>query len=170
MSYKTNRNITMIDDLPFLDELENTRSNGLSMIPSDNMPTVQKFIRNNNYNPPFESGMSNQQPPRPQQQPPPPPPQQETDMFDMIDDPRMYMSQNHHQQQLQQQLQHQPPPPQYQPHQFFNHELSCINVADHTTNCIVCSKLYQNNTTGYIIVIILLAIISILLLKRVLNV
>jgi len=183
MSYRTNKQITMIDDLPFLDELENPRSNGLTMIPTDNMPTVQKFIRNNNYNPPVESGMSNQPSPnihqqqhnnhqqeqyqqyqqhqhQHQQQHQQQKHNQESFEHEMFNDPRIFMSQ------------FQEPQEQTHTHRFFHNpnEPSCIVVAEHTTNCIVCSKLYQNNTTGYIIVIIILAIISILLLKRVLNV
>ena len=174
MSYRTNRQITMIDDLPFLDDIENSKTNGLTMIPTDNTTTVQKFIRNNNYNPPVESGMSNQtsssmqqqqqqqmqqqiqQMQQIQQQQ-----QQETFENEMFDDPRIYMSRF---QEPQEQAR------SYHSSRSHSHEPSCITVAEHTTNCIVCSKLYQNNMTGYIIVIIILAIISILLLKRVLNV
>jgi hypothetical protein len=85
--------------------------------------------------------------------------QQESFEHQMIEDPRVFISQ------MQETREHQ----KHRMHHNF-HEPSCITVAEHTTNCIVCSKLYQNNSTGYIIVIILLAIISILLLKRVLNV
>lgn len=173
MSYRTNKQITMIDDLPFLDELENNKTNVLSMIP-DNMQTVNKFIRNNNYNPPFESGMSNQSSSNAQQQmqqqqiqqqiqqqqiQQQQQKQQETFEHEMFDDPRMYMSGFQGAQEEPRSF-----------HRSHHHEPSCITVAEHTTNCIVCSKLYQNNMTGYIIVIIILAIISILLLKRVLNV
>ena len=45
-NYKTNKNITMIDDLPFLDDLENNtrNNNGLMMIPSDTSSRVQKTL------------------------------------------------------------------------------------------------------------------------------
>jgi len=158
-NYKTNKNITMIDDLPFLDDIENNtlNNNGLTMIPSDTSSKVQKFIRNTNtHNPQFESGMNMNQLPSPQQQYVSQPPQF---MNEIIDDPRNYQN-----------IQ----PMQYEPQQqrrYNNYdEPTCIQVADHTMNCVVCSKLYQCNNTGYIVIIILLAIISILLLKRVLNV
>lgn len=167
-NYRTNRNYTLIEELPDLEELERNQpqqqSNGFSMIPPDNANQMQKFIRNG-YEPPMESGMIPQQPQqRPQRQqnqqeqqvtiqqfiPPPPPPQNY-----MIEDPRMFEP---------------PPMHEHRHHMMMGGELNCINVADHTTNCVVCSRLYQSNNAGYIVVIILLAIICILLLKRVLNV
>lgn len=47
---------------------------------------------------------------------------------------------------------------------------SCLDVADHIANCPICSKFYNNDKTIYIIAIVLLAIVCILLLKRVLDV
>jgi hypothetical protein len=170
MSYRTNKNYTLIEELPDLEELERGNQNynggGMNMIPPDNANQIQKFIRNNVYEPPVESGMAQpQQRPQQRQQPqpvqpppdqtqitqfimPPPPPQPQ-----FMDDSMMY-------EQNQQMY-------RYHPHSY---EINCINVADHTTNCIVCSRLYQHNTSGYIVIIILLSIICILLLKRVLNV
>ena len=47
---------------------------------------------------------------------------------------------------------------------------TCIEVADHIANCPICSKFYNNDKTIYIIAIIMLAIVCILLLKRVLDI
>ena len=47
--------------------------------------------------------------------------------------------------------------------------LNCVNVANHVKNCPVCSKLYSNDKTLYIIIIVVLAVISALLLKKVLE-
>ncbi len=47
---------------------------------------------------------------------------------------------------------------------------SCVSVSDHVLNCKVCTKLYQNDRTIYIITIVFLSIICILLLKKVLNI
>jgi hypothetical protein len=168
-NYKTNKNYTLIEELPELEELErgnHNRSGGINMIPPDNANQIQKFIRNNVYEPPIESGMSQRQQPPPIQQPqpiqqPPPPviqdfqveqfiPQSKHNHF--IEEPQFYQ------------------PPMYRQHQQHSYDINCINVADHTTNCVVCSRLYQHNTSGYIVIIILLSIICILLLKRVLNV
>ena len=158
-NYRTN--VTMIDDLPSLDDLEG--NSGLSMIPSDNANQINKFIRNG-YQPPQESGMHTRQHQKqiqiyeqlPQQQQPQqiqiyePPPQQQIQLYE------------HPSQKL-------PEMQFYEQPKNISH-LSCISVAEHASNCIVCSRLYNNDRTGYIIVIILLAIICILLLKRVLNV
>jgi len=134
-NYRTN--VTMIDDLPSLDDLEG--NSGLSMIPSDNANQINKFIRNG-YQPPQEAGMNTRQ----QQQ------QQQLPVYEAQPQEIQFYEQ-----------------PKYAKH--IEH-LSCISVAEHANNCIVCSRLYNNDRTGYVIVIILLAIICILLLKRVLNV
>jgi hypothetical protein len=47
---------------------------------------------------------------------------------------------------------------------------SCLDVADHVENCPICSKIYKTDTTIYLIAIVVLAIISIILLKKVLDV
>jgi len=169
MSYRTNRNYTLIEELPDLEELERNQPNAFNMIPPDNANQMQKFIRNNAYDPPMESGMNAFQPQRHQQRqdqqvtqqfiPPPPPPPQNY----MIEDPRMFEPIHDHR--------HMSHPMEHMSnHMGMSGELNCINVAEHTTNCVVCSRLYQQNNAGYIVTIILLAIICILLLKRVLNV
>ena len=165
-NYRTNRNYTLIEELPDLEDLERNQpqqQNAFNMLPPDNANQVQKFIRNNTYEPLIESGMAPPQQHRHRQQnqqdqqitiqqfiPPPPPPQNY-----MIEDPRMF---------------EQPMHDHSRNHMMMGGELNCINVAEHTANCVVCSRLYQQNNAVYIVVIILLAIICILLLKRVLNV
>jgi len=47
---------------------------------------------------------------------------------------------------------------------------SCLDVAEHIANCPICSKFYNNDKTIYIIAIVVLAVVCILLLKRVLDV
>ena len=49
---------------------------------------------------------------------------------------------------------------------YSNH---CIDVAEHTANCVVCSKLYANNNTIFILIIVFLALVNLLLLKRILE-
>lgn len=149
----------MIDDLPSLDDLEG--NSGLSMIPSDNANQINKFIRNG-YQPPQESGMVSRQQPQVKQIY-----EQQPQQMQMYEQPPQQM-----------QIYEEPPQQMqiYEPMKHIKHQfheqahLSCISVADHASNCIVCSRLYNNDRTGYIIVIILLSIICILLLKRVLNV
>jgi hypothetical protein len=47
---------------------------------------------------------------------------------------------------------------------------SCIDCANHIASCPLCTQIYNNDKTIYIIAIVVLSIICILLLKRVLNV
>jgi hypothetical protein len=48
--------------------------------------------------------------------------------------------------------------------------VSCIDISCHIQNCPICSKFYNGDKSLYIIIIIILAIVSLLLLKRVLGV
>lgn len=48
--------------------------------------------------------------------------------------------------------------------------MSCIDISKHIQECPVCSKFYSNDKTVYIIAIVVLAVVCLLLLKRVLNV
>ena len=47
--------------------------------------------------------------------------------------------------------------------------IPCISIARHINNCPICSKFYRNDKTVYIIIIAVLVIISLLLLKKVLD-
>lgn len=154
MVYKTNRNITMIEDLPDLDQLDGHHQTGsmtMQMIPEEKMKQVQRVIRQNDYNPPSESGMTVYRPEMEYNEP------TIINNYDIDVIPSSQQSPYMMQQQA-------PAPSSY------IHNLSCVDVAEHTISCVVCSRLYQNNANGYIVVIILLSIICILLLKRVLNV
>ena len=153
-SQQNKRNVTYIDELPDLEDLESRPGmQGGPMMgvgqhtpfqhhgPPGGIPEkYKKFIRNPMGPPPPGSGMNpyNQQH---QQEffPPPFPPQQ-------FSPP-------------QQNTQTRPP----------NDSPSCLEIADHVGSCPICSKFYKNDNTIYIITIIMLAIICILLLKRVLN-
>jgi hypothetical protein len=162
-------NVTMIDDLPYLEDLE--RQSYINGVPPAELKQVSKFIRDTAYNPPNESGMGNHSqqfshpPSRYQKQPsqqnmvaPPKPQQQSQSQMIMIEqniDPD-FMRQQQQQQQMQQQM-----------HKILS--LSCIDVAEHTSNCIVCSKLYNTDTSLYIIVISILLLVSAILFKKVLD-
>lgn len=157
-------NVTMIDDLPYLEDLE--AKSFLNGVPPAELKQVSKFIRDTAYNPPNESGMSaythqpsrytipSRQKPQPAPQPPQPPQQSQAQMI-MIEqnniDPEI-MIQRQQQQQMHRVL-----------------SLSCIDVAEHTSNCIVCSKLYNTDTSLYIIVISILLLVSAILFKKVLD-
>lgn len=153
-------NVTMIDDLPYLEDLE--RESFINGVPPAELKQISKFIRNTAYNPPYESGMNSnmsqqqmimlsqqQQQSQPQQQQGPP----------------QIIEQNVDQIPLQ------PVDPnfrfQQQMHRILS--LSCVDVAEHTSNCIVCSKLYNTDTSLYIIVISILLLVSAILFKKVLD-
>lgn len=120
----------------------------------DDLPTLEsiapdsskfdKYIRNSHQTP-SESGMHNN-----------------SKIIVSPNDPRAQQQQQHeyfqHQQQLYEAPYDQRPPG------------NCIDVSDHVHNCPVCSKLYCNDKTIYIVIIVLLTIICILLLKKVLDV
>jgi len=46
----------------------------------------------------------------------------------------------------------------------------CIEVAEHISNCPICSKFYNVDKTPYILAIVILSIVCIILLKRVLSI
>lgn len=61
-----------------------------------------------------------------------------------------------------------PPPPQFVEN-YATPAPTCIDVADHTTNCPVCSKLYKNTNGALIAILVLLVLLVIFLLKRLLT-
>nr|QBK85379.1 MAG: hypothetical protein LCIVAC01_01880 [Iridovirus LCIVAC01] len=63
-----------------------------------------------------------------------------------------------------------PPPFQKESFEEDDKKLNCIDIAEHVKDCPICSKFYKRDNALYIIVIVVLAIITILLLKRVLNI
>jgi len=48
--------------------------------------------------------------------------------------------------------------------------VNCVDVANHTSQCPVCSRLYRTDYSWFIAIIIILSILNLLLLKKVLNV
>jgi hypothetical protein len=146
------RGVTMIDNLPDLDDLDN---NDLPSRPNPmerqimNRPEIQddkylKYIRPPTKMSPY-AGMDPSMPPmhRPMR---PLPSQQE------VIRPREVPT-----------LEQQPQLPHYL-------SFSCIDISKHIQECPICSRFYNNDKTVYVIVIIVLSIISLLLLKRVLSV
>jgi hypothetical protein len=57
----------------------------------------------------------------------------------------------------------------HQPHVQRALSLSCIDVAEHTSNCIVCSKIYNTDNSLYIISISVLLLIIVVLIKKILD-
>ena len=79
-----------------------------------------------------------------------------------------------HPQQHQQQPSHpQPSHPQPSQQQFrhpgYIQQMSCLDIAHHVQECLICSKFYNNDKSVYIISIVVLAILCLLLIKKVMN-
>jgi hypothetical protein len=182
-------NITLIDELPDLEDLEN-KSSILNREQSDK---VKKFIRSTNKNStPYEAGMKS---------PPTYNPNGPYPIGNMN-----YQNNNPHIQQHYQYNQNPYPPQQNYPYnnaiyydqnyigddsyiiphssgglapnsQMFyepynapkQRVLSCAEVADHSSTCSVCSKLYNNDKTIYIVIIVILMVICLFMLKKILN-
>lgn len=159
-------NVTMIDNLPTLDDLDNSAANLQS--PNSGMQGIEekysKFIRNR-HDMPAEAGMVSQNfsasAPRTISEHFTPPPSQ-----NHIQNPfaGSYESYQHPEnpQMMQMSINNKFNLPDNTP--------TCLDVADHVQNCPICSQFYKTNTSPYIISIIILAIICLLLLKKVLDV
>lgn len=139
-----NSHVTMIDELPELEDLEGVGDHHVQMNrqamerPGVNDLKYQKYIRNpQRINP--QAGMESYGPPP------------------MMQQQEMMMQDN-------------APPPRMQVQEVMNPPHNCIDIARHIESCPICSKFYQNDKTVYIIAIVILSIVCLLLLKRVLNV
>ena len=145
--YAQNKNITYVDDLPELEDLEHNNNSEFS---EQNIPEkFRKFIRRPMGPAPMESGMAPYNPPYNQQE------QQQLH--------------SHPQQHSQNFLVQQPPMPGSYSLEENSKSPTCLEIADHVSNCPICSKFYKNDNSIYIIAIIILSIMCVLLLKRVLD-
>lgn len=158
MSYAQSR--TMIEDLPDLDEMDQSMLSGNMGMQGDMDPNggglpphvaakYGKFIRQQHQVPP-ESGMGGA--PHPHQQHPQRP------QHSPGHDPRDHVP---HGQPIEM-------PGQQGP--TWNTNISCIEISNHVQGCPICSRFYNNDKSVYIIAIVVLLIVCLLLLKRVLNV
>lgn len=135
--------ITMIDDLPDLEDLEGVGNYPIQLDrtimdrPDIQDDKYQKYIRGNRKML-VQSGMERNEP-----------------------EPNMHME-NYGNMPMQ-------PPQQFNP-QNMGPSYNCVDVANHVQNCPVCSKFYNNDKTVYILAIVILSIVCLLLLKKVLNV
>ena len=144
--------VTMIDDLPTLETLERSSQN--DNIPQSGNHQIGKFIRQGggNMQLPKESGMTTN---------PPSLYKKKSYDYNELDTskPHKYQSQQSQQSQMMNMT-----------NRNMYYEPTCLDVCNHINSCPLCSRFYNNDKTGYIIVIIVLTIICLLLLKRVLNV
>lgn len=138
-----NQRVTYIDDLPDLEDIENNYQ--YTMYNSDiQTPNVTKFIRNDNGKKFHEnSGMN---------------------IIPNIKKEHFSPKQN-----IPQPSTH-PVPHHFREHFEESKSLSCIDISEHIKKCPVCSQLYNNDKTIYLIVIFFLCLICLLLLKKVLHI
>lgn len=180
--YNNPETVTFIDQLPDIETLEGMNNNGMGSYMENSqynsaydrpvMPPSQQQLQSKLKHPhmaPPESGMSIMKPVHPVNQ-------------NVVNTPALIHNQmqqmpQHMQQQMPQHMQQQlPQHMQHEQHQEnfdqtpISYKPSCLEVAEHIKDCPICSKLYNNDNTVYIIVIVILSIICILLLKRVLDI
>ena len=162
-------NRTYIDELPFLEDVissdQQIINGGLSMIPSSESGKIKRFIRNNEYNLPPEAGMNTKH-------------QQMMEEQELVKQQQMYEEQQRQLQKIQEQedFQHSQMPVfeekiKQKKKRFYESDcdLNCISVADHAANCIVCSKLYNNDKSLYLAIIGVLIVICVILMKKVVE-
>jgi len=143
--YNQNKNVTYLNDLPELEDL-NPAGKG-HHVPEK----FKKFIRNNMGNPPEESGMKQQEWTSNK-------PQVNYIANQSISNTTEQDHQDHQQTDLRNiELKHLLDTP------------SCLDIHSHVQQCPICSKFFKNDNTIYIIAIVFLSIMCILLLKKVLN-
>lgn len=151
-------NVTMIDQLPELSDVENGGMGGMpgmgggmgrgrpgmgmgmyqpsmSQIPPEQAQKYARLIRNPPHRPDPQSGMN--------------------------------MSDYQHHDPQQDQIIEQPPMLR---ENLALTRISCLDISDHVKDCPICSKFYSNDRTVYIIIIVILSVICLLLLKKVLDV
>jgi hypothetical protein len=163
-----NRNVTFIDDLPFLEDVAKAEQQqqfghgGLSMIPPSESSQIKRFIRNNEYNLPPEAGMNtrNQEIMEEKHL------LQQQKMFE--DQQRMMMEQENMEQQIIQEVEV-GKKKKRKTRGWDDCDPNCVNVAEHTTTCPVCSKLYNNDKSLYFGLIIVLTVICLILLKKIVE-
>jgi len=163
------KNVTFIDELPFLDEIMNSQENQTQqpydLIPNREYNQIKKFIRNTDNNFPPESGMSNIRSQQKLLEE-----QQALKQQQMFEEEQRHIQIQHMQEQekiRQQEEKHKNKDKRKS--SSFECELSCINVAEHTSDCIVCSKLYNKDHSVFYGIIIVLTVICLILLKRVVE-
>jgi len=164
MSYSTanSQKFTMIDDLPDLNDLEVNSGNMAQNNPpvhEENNEKYSKFIRER-YTVPKEAGMINGN--------------TQFSPYNDMNTPEQYTPAPNDQQYAQPQPQQQYYPEHYVPPVMERFDspstnLSCIDVANHIAQCPICSQLYKNDKSIYMMAIIILSVVCLLLLKKVLE-
>ena len=161
MRYSNLQNVTSLDMLPELEDLETSKFSdihqnytypGAAMLPPKEAERFAKYIRGN-HTISDQSGMIPRMQERMQERIQEPPHQYQQPEYKSIQEEN-YKA------------------PKEEVLKTFNMPRgtpSCLDVAEHIANCPICSKFYNTDKTIYIIAIIALSIICILLLKKLLD-
>lgn len=161
-----NGKVTMLNDLMDLEGMNQSGNNpilqrAISEGPPQDLSFVNKFIRDTS-----NKGMGKYEEMV----------YQPNSTFPPGTDPRMMVN-NNHPQSIPQPI-YQSQPPQGMPIAYDEEirlpypkgrEITCIEISNHIKDCPVCSKLYKHDTTIHIIIIVLLALVTLILLKRVME-
>lgn len=160
------QNVTMVNDLPDLDELDAEPFNGVNHVPDGSGPEgyvrghglgdaefnkVRKMIRDPHI-PPSQSGMTGMGHPTP------------------LHSHQRFESSGGPGRQENFSPWENSPRADSKPIEFFRNSPSCIEIAYHIKDCPICSQFYRSDKAPYMIAIVVLVILCILLLKKVLNV
>lgn len=177
--YASNNNVTMLEDLPDLEEFDSQyrrqqqddlytgisdqRSLGLNMIPSEVSEKYKKNIREH-AKLSTESGMISNNTFHQQAPERFIPPTEHIKSYSRISQlgPEMFNQDKNINQQLiesfKERLEATDPA-----------TINCKDIAEHVKNCAVCGKLYHSDNTVYLIIIVFLSILCLLLIKKVLS-
>lgn len=162
--------VTFIDDLPLISDVEN--SSMYPMIPQNESNKVKRMIRNYDHDMPIESGMNTKSQQLFHEE------EMKKKMFEdeqqMIQQQQEQQKENFHMrmkmfEEQQEDDSHSRKKKKRNRNVDMDCDLNCVSVAEHTTNCLVCSKLYNDDRSLYIGSIIVLLIVSMILLKKVVE-
>jgi len=149
-------NVTLIENLPDLHDLENHEN---YQIPQEHAVKMKKFIRHDQVLDP-QSGMRSIQQPNYLIQSTQSQYQEYPPQYNSSDSPMKIYYPEQYPSRVKEEVKTIDMP---------ENSPSCLDVAEHIMNCPLCSKFYHNDNTIYIITIVVLVIIVVLLLKKVLD-
>jgi hypothetical protein len=142
-----NSNVTRIEDLPELSDIENSYDGDTSGGLPEQKTKYSKYIRN--------YSRDSQEKTKPHYQQNIQQSIRQNDNIELRNQFEPYINEPL----LQKEMFEPSPPP-----------LNCLDVCNHIKNCPLCSKFYKNDNTLYVIIIVILLILTIILTKKVLNV
>ena len=151
------RNVTFLDDLPELNDLEKTNSNKNVYNPNTSIaPKYKRFIKKSRTRIPDQSGMNPK------------------NVLSSHHHPHSHAQENEDNEHMHEenQLFQSPNINNMSPKNYRDLNTTpvntCLDVASHVENCPICSQLYKNDRTLFIITIVILVVICALLLKKIL--